>query len=87
VARIVGLVGVVTVVSAVLPEFRSRTVLINQLVPDVFPAAATTGAAAVGLVLIVLSRALRRGKRRAWSSPGTLTARPRNGDSTSSGRG
>ena len=45
-----------------LPGFRDRTQLINQLVPDVFPAAATTGAAALGLVLILLSRALRRGK-------------------------
>jgi lysyl-tRNA synthetase class 2 len=40
--------------------------LIYELVPGVFPAAATTGAAAVGLILIVLSRALRRGKYRAW---------------------
>jgi len=74
VARIVWLVGAVTVVSAVLPEFRSRTMLINQLVPDVFPAAATTGSAAVGLVLIVLSRALRRGKRRAWLLATVLAA-------------
>jgi lysyl-tRNA synthetase, class II len=66
VARIVGLVGVVTLVSAVLPALRERTELITELVPDVFPAAATTGAAAVGVILIVLSRALRRGKRRAW---------------------
>ena len=50
---IVGLVGAITVVSAVLPGIRDRTELINQLVPDVFPAAATTGAAALGLVLIL----------------------------------
>ncbi len=74
VARIVGLVGAVTVVSAVLPGFRDRTQLINQLVPDVFPAAATTGAAALGLVLILLSRALRRGKRRAWLLATVLAA-------------
>ncbi len=74
VGRIVGLVGLVTVVSAVLPAFRDRTHLINELVPAVFPAAATTGSAAVGLVLIVLSRALRRGKRRAWLLATVLAA-------------
>ena len=74
VARIVGLVGAVTLVSAVLPSFRDRTQLINDLVPDAFPAAATTGAAAVGLILILLSRALRRGKYRAWLLATVLTA-------------
>ena len=73
VARIVGFVGAVTVISAVLPEFRDRTHLINELVPKVFPAAATTGSAAVGIMLIVLSRALRRGKRRAWILATVLT--------------
>ncbi|NUR09722.1 MAG: DUF2156 domain-containing protein [Nocardioidaceae bacterium] len=66
VGRIVGIVGAVTLASAVLPSLRDRTEVINQLVPDVFPAAAATGSAAVGLILIVLSRALRRGKHRAW---------------------
>ena len=66
VARLVALVGAVTLLSAVLPSMRSRTALVTGLVPDVFPAAATTGAAAVGLILLLLSRALRRGKFRAW---------------------
>jgi lysyl-tRNA synthetase class 2 len=66
VARIVWLVGVVTVASALLPSLRDRTALITRVVPAFFPAAATTGAAAAGLVLVVLSRALRRGKARAW---------------------
>lgn len=66
VARIVALVGAVTVVSALLPALRGRTELVYRLVPDVFPAAATTGAAAVGVILLLLSRALRRGKFRAW---------------------
>jgi lysyl-tRNA synthetase, class II len=74
VARIVGLVGVVTVVSALLPELRERTQIVNELVPDVFPAAAKTGSAAAGIVLIVLSRALRRGKRRAWLLATVLAA-------------
>jgi lysyl-tRNA synthetase class 2 len=54
------------VLSAILPEIRARLHLIYEMVPAVFPAAAATGAAAVGLILIALSRALRRGKRRAW---------------------
>jgi lysyl-tRNA synthetase class 2 len=64
--RIVGVVGAITLLSALLPAIRARMTLIYELVPGVFPAAATTGAAAVGLILIVLSRALRRGKYRAW---------------------
>jgi lysyl-tRNA synthetase, class II len=72
--RIVGLVGAITVLSAVLPAFRDRTEIINELVPGVFPAAAATGAAATGLMLILLSRALRRGKFRAWLLATVLTA-------------
>jgi lysyl-tRNA synthetase class 2 len=66
VARIVSLVGLVTLLSAVLPGVRWRMQDVNQMVPDVYPAAATTGAAAAGVILIVVSRALRRGKFRAW---------------------
>ena len=66
IARIVALVGLVTVLSALSPEIRYRTHLIAELVPAGFPAAATTGAAAVGILLLALSRALRRGKFRAW---------------------
>ncbi len=64
--RIVALVGLVTLLSALLPAVRSRTQYVNEMVPGVYPAAATTGAAAVGLILVLLSRALRRGKFRAW---------------------
>ncbi|MEO5708644.1 MAG: phosphatidylglycerol lysyltransferase domain-containing protein [Nocardioidaceae bacterium] len=74
VARIVGLVGAVTLLSAMLPELRGRMTVIYELVPDAFPAAATTGAAAVGLLLVVLSRALRRGKFRAWLLATVLAA-------------
>jgi lysyl-tRNA synthetase class 2 len=66
VGRLVALVGAVTVLSAVLPSMRDRVDLVTAVVPDVFPAAATTGAAAVGVILMLLSRALRRGKFRAW---------------------
>jgi lysyl-tRNA synthetase class 2 len=74
VARIVGIVGAVTLLSAVLPSFRGRTHVITQILPAAFPAAATTGAAALGLMLIALSRALRRGKYRAWVLATVLSA-------------
>jgi lysyl-tRNA synthetase class 2 len=74
IARIVGLVGAVTLVSAVLPSIQARTHLITQVLPAVFPAAAKTGSAALGLILIALSRALRRGKYRAWLLATVLTA-------------
>ncbi|HEU5043169.1 MAG TPA: phosphatidylglycerol lysyltransferase domain-containing protein [Nocardioidaceae bacterium] len=73
-ARIVGVVGAVTLASAILPAVRDRMHLINEMVPPVWPVAADTGAAAVGLVLIVLSRALRRAKFRAWLVATVLTA-------------
>jgi lysyl-tRNA synthetase class 2 len=74
ISRLVFLVGLVSVVSAFSPEFRARTAILYELVPGVFPAAATTGAAAAGLILIALSRALRRGKFRAWVLALILTA-------------
>jgi len=60
------LVGVCSFLGAFLPNIASRTRIINEMVPAVFPAAATTATAAIGLLLIWLSRALRRGKFRAW---------------------
>ncbi|WP_183407769.1 phosphatidylglycerol lysyltransferase domain-containing protein [Nocardioides marmoriginsengisoli] len=66
VSRIVFVVGAVSLASAYLPAIDARTHLVNQLIPDSFPAAATTGGAAIGVLLIVLSRGLRRGKSRAW---------------------
>jgi lysyl-tRNA synthetase class 2 len=73
-ARIVWLVGAVTLLSAVSPALHDRARLIVEIVPPVFPAAATTGAAAVGMILMVLSRALRRGKFRAWLLAVVLSA-------------
>ena len=73
-ARIVGLVGLMTVVSALLPAFRGRLQLVRDVLPEFFPAAATTGALAVGIMLVLLSRALRRAKHRAWVMSVVLTA-------------
>ena len=65
-ARLVTLLGVVSVVSALVPAWRGRLATLAEVVPPVAPAAATAGAAAVGVLLVVLARGLRRGKRRAW---------------------
>ena len=74
VSRIVFVVGAVSLLSAYLPGIAARTRLVNQVVPDSFPAAATTGGAAIGVVLIVLSRGLRRSKARAWTVALLLTS-------------
>lgn len=74
IGRVVLVVGAVTLGSALSPAIGARTHTITQLVPAAFPAAASTGAAAVGLLLILLSRALRRGKFRAWLLATVLTA-------------
>jgi lysyl-tRNA synthetase class 2 len=66
VARVVAVLGVVSVVSALVPAWRSRLQLLAGIVPPVAPAAATAGAAAVGALLVLLARGLRRGRRRAW---------------------
>lgn len=68
------LVGVITVASALMPAVHARLHLVYEMVPDVFPAAADTGAAAVGVILVVLGCALRRGKFRAWLLATVLSA-------------
>jgi len=67
-------VGAVSLLSALLPSLRGRVDLVREMVPDVFPAAATTGAAAVGVLLIVLASGVRRGKFRAWLVVTVLSA-------------
>ncbi|MCW2754166.1 MAG: hypothetical protein JWQ32_1577 [Marmoricola sp.] len=67
-------VGLVSLLSAYLPDIAARTGVIEEIVPDAFPAAATTGGAAIGVVLLVLSRGLRRGKARAWTVALLLTS-------------
>ncbi|MGN6160470.1 MAG: phosphatidylglycerol lysyltransferase domain-containing protein [Marmoricola sp.] len=74
IGRIVAIVGVLTVVDASIPATRHRLHDVREVLPAVFPAAATTGALAVGVILFLLSRALRRGKFRAWLLATALTA-------------
>ncbi|MCW2742528.1 MAG: Transrane region of lysyl-tRNA synthetase, partial [Blastococcus sp.] len=50
-SRLVALLGLVNVVSALVPAWRGRLELLAEVVPAVAPAAATAGAAAVGVLL------------------------------------
>jgi lysyl-tRNA synthetase class 2 len=74
IARLVWLVGVVSLISAASPAFHDRVRLVTAVVPSVFPAAATTGTLAAGVVLMLLANGLRRGKYRAWLLATVLTA-------------
>jgi len=66
IARLMFVVGLASAASALSPTIDARSETINSLVPAVFPAAATTGTAAIGIILILLARGLRRAKHRAW---------------------
>jgi lysyl-tRNA synthetase class 2 len=74
ISRLVMLVGLGTLFSALMPAIHARLHLVYELVPNVFPAAATTGAAAIGVILFLLGCALRRGKFRAWLLATVLSA-------------
>lgn len=74
IARIALLVGLLTVASALLPAFHGRVHVVTDVLPDFLPEAATTAALATGVILVLLSRGLRRGKYRAWLIATILTA-------------
>ncbi|MGN6783336.1 MAG: phosphatidylglycerol lysyltransferase domain-containing protein [Marmoricola sp.] len=74
VGRIVAFLGLVTIVSALLPPMRARLHVVTDVLPATFPAAATTGALATGVLLVLLSRGLRRAKFRAWALATVITA-------------
>lgn len=74
IGRIVAILGILTVVDAAIPATRHRLHDVREALPSAFPAAATTGALAMGVILFLLSRALRRGKFRAWVLASVLTA-------------
>jgi lysyl-tRNA synthetase class 2 len=58
--------GVVSIVSALTPEFADRVRLVHGVLPPGVPNAARAVALALGIGLIWLSRGLARRKRRAW---------------------
>jgi len=60
------LAGLISIVSALTPEFADRLRLVDGVLPPGVPSAARTIALALGLGLVFLSRGLARRKRRAW---------------------
>jgi lysyl-tRNA synthetase class 2 len=59
-------VGLLGVLSSLTPELANRSDLVRGVLPPGVPAAARVGALAFGIVLVWLSRSLRRRRRRAW---------------------
>src|SRR4051812_14625737 len=60
------LVGLLDVVGALLPEWHRRMVRVDEFVPGVANNAARTATLVAGMLILLLSHALRRRKRRAW---------------------
>ena len=65
-AAATALVGVLSLISALTPEFADRTRVIRSVLPPSIPELARVLALAFGLALLLLSRSLARGRRRAW---------------------
>jgi len=59
------LAGLISIVSALTPEFGDRADLVDGVLPPGVPEAARIVALALGLAMIFLSRGLARRKRRA----------------------
>src|SRR3954452_2893550 len=64
--RAVGLVGLVSVASALSPAMAGRLGTVQQVLPPFAPAAARVATVVTGAALLLLAGGLRRGKRRAW---------------------
>ncbi len=58
--------GLVSIVSALTPEYADRSHIIHGILPPGVPSAARTVTLALGIAMIWLSRGLARRKRRAW---------------------
>ncbi|KLL10302.1 MULTISPECIES: phosphatidylglycerol lysyltransferase domain-containing protein [Protofrankia] len=71
-AALVFVAGLIDIVSAVTPGWRSRLDLIRQILPGSISRQAAAFTVVVGLLLLLLARGLRRRKRRAWHGVVTL---------------
>ncbi len=67
-------VGVLNVLSAITPALRSRAREVQDFVPGALSHSAAALTLVLGVVLILLARALRRRKRRAWRATVVLLA-------------
>lgn len=65
-SSVIALLGLVTLASALTPALHVRLRAIDELLPPFTPVVARVGAAAAGVLLVFLSRGLRRHKHRAW---------------------
>ena len=65
-ALVIAVAGLVNLVSATTPPLRDRLRFVRHLIPLGVPQAAAALVALAGLGLLLLSRGLRRGQRRAW---------------------
>jgi lysyl-tRNA synthetase, class II len=74
VAGVTWLLGIITVVSALLPPDRARLRLLTELLPYQAADAAAAVAAALGVLLVYLAGGLRRRKRRAWLATVAVTS-------------
>jgi lysyl-tRNA synthetase, class II len=66
--------GVLDIVSALTPEWRSRLVELRGILPGSVSRQAAAFTVVAGLLLVLLSRGLRRRKRRAWRAVVVLLA-------------
>ncbi|MGZ4637549.1 MAG: phosphatidylglycerol lysyltransferase domain-containing protein [Actinomycetes bacterium] len=66
VSRAVGLVGLVSIGSALIPAMSYRLKLVTEVLPSFTPSAARAATVAVGVALLMLAGGLRRRKHRAW---------------------
>jgi lysyl-tRNA synthetase class 2 len=64
--RLVTLLGLVSLISALFPPWRLRLHLLTEVLPPLAPAVASAITVPLGLILIWLSAGLRHRKRRAW---------------------
>ncbi|TXR55278.1 DUF2156 domain-containing protein [Quadrisphaera setariae] len=67
-ALLTGAVGVLALLSAVLPPLRDRLETLIGLTPFLVPATAAGVTALAGCTLLVVARGLRRGSRLAWAA-------------------
>ncbi len=65
-AALVFVAGLIDIVSAVTPEWRSRLEVLRQILPGAASRQAAAFTVVVGLLLLLLARGLRHRKRRAW---------------------
>jgi lysyl-tRNA synthetase class 2 len=68
------LAGVLNVLSAITPALRSRARDVNDVLPGALSHSAAALTLVFGILLILLARALRRRKRRAWRATVVLLA-------------